>query len=397
MKKKFGLNEWLVLILFLACMTLGFWRAANKPLWIDENYSTKAVVMGASYVQMIFGDIFEGNKNPLFYFIQKVVTDLTAYTMPIEMGQVETLVWDLRSQIILRAAPVFFMSLSIVLIFYFFSRYYSLWTGLYSVLISLSSFMVFQYWAEARPYALWVFLTTVQSLLFIYLLDKKGSEKSKAWIGLIVTHFLMVFTVIFSMVQIAFVSLLLFIFYEKKLRKYILFTFIPVVIGLYYYSITMKLTFYFKEGPLALINASISKDRFFILFIFVFYFVCYLLSNSKKGYLYLKERVFTPSKIYMVYFLFTSLMLAAAGVVLFLFKLNAEASPEIPGFQVSNRYLIFLVPVGIIAVTMFSDYMVRMTKNFYVRFFIVVFLGVLLIFRFYRTFALVGIPFIEVR
>ena len=84
--------------------------------------------------------------------------DLTKYSIGERRADL-TYVADYKGQIILRINANLLMSLSIVLIFYFFVRYYSWGAGIYSLLLSLSSFMVWAHWVEARPYVLWFFLT----------------------------------------------------------------------------------------------------------------------------------------------------------------------------------------------------------------------------------------------
>ena len=194
-------------LIFLFCSGLGFYRAQHKPLWVDEIFSQIASV-NRSYVDILLcRRTAEGTVTPLFYLIQKVICDLSHYSLP---EQWETGHWDVadpRSQIILRLSSIFFMSLSIAVIFYFFTRFYSSLTGVYSFLVSLSSYMVWAYWAEARPYAHWVFFSTLQSLIFLMLSQGQG-ERRTLWNALIIVHFLLVLTVIFSLLQVAIVSFL---------------------------------------------------------------------------------------------------------------------------------------------------------------------------------------------
>ena len=116
-------------------------------MWNDEGYTQLFNVEKLSYQNMILGKVVEGNNSPLFYIIQKAISAMTNYSIPITYsqwgaGKKEITENALKSQIILRINPVLFMSLAITAIFYYFSKRYSIWSGFYSVLVALSSFMV---------------------------------------------------------------------------------------------------------------------------------------------------------------------------------------------------------------------------------------------------------------
>src|SRR5207244_2779711 len=127
---------------------------------------------------------------------------------------------DQWTQFLLRISPNFFMSLTLTLIFYFFSRYYSIGLGVYAFLVSISSWMVWMYWVEARPYAQWFFLTTVQLLIFIRLL-KEEKDNGRLWNMLLAVNIILSLTIMFSAAQILVVSsaLMLFIKNRKWVRE----------------------------------------------------------------------------------------------------------------------------------------------------------------------------------
>ena len=145
----------------------------------------------------------------------------------------------------MRINPIIFMSLSIVMIFYFFNRNYSLLAGIYSLFISMSSFMVWFYWAEARPYALWVFLTTCQSLILLSLINEE-SFNARLWRLLTFVHILFCFTIIFGIIQIAATTVLLWLFYERRWKKYIGLFLLPLVVSVLYYITSPTFFFQFK-------------------------------------------------------------------------------------------------------------------------------------------------------
>jgi len=199
---------------FIICLAIGFWLAARKPLWNDEIYTQTNSIEKFSYKGIILMKFEEGNISPLFYLTQKFICDLFQYRFPI-IWKGEWYIADLKSQIIMRVGPNIFMSLAITLIFYYFFKNGSLLLGLYSLVGSLSTFMVLAYWVEARPYALWFFLTTWQLLIFMSILKQRESQ-DMLWKTFVVVNILLAFTVVFSAWQTAVLSGLLWAYKEKN-------------------------------------------------------------------------------------------------------------------------------------------------------------------------------------
>jgi len=201
----------LSLLLFFVCFRFGLILAESKPIWNDEFYSQLANVQGLSYGKMMAGQVNEGNNAPLFYLIQKVICDIASYQAPEAWVKGDWGYSDYYSRILLRVSPVFFMSLAAVFIFYYFSRVYSIFTF-------SSSYLVWVHWAEARPYSLWFFLTTVQSLVFLHIVQNKDM-RPKIWAALIVIHLCLSLTVSLGVAQIFVASSLLWIFVEKNNKR----------------------------------------------------------------------------------------------------------------------------------------------------------------------------------
>jgi len=360
-------------LLFLGCFRFGLLRAEHKDLWNDEIYSQISSVKGQSYSSLFLGRVGEGNTCPLFYSIQKVICDIGQYKTPD--------LWHHQNafdRLILRLNPVFFMSGAIACIFFYFSRFYSLWAGLYSLFIALSSFMVWEHWVEARPYSLWIFLTTLQSLYFLYLVRCEKISR-RAWSGLTIVHFLLSLTIVFSVAQIAIVSGLLWVMKERHWKKYILTALIPSAIAIFYYTQAPKYQFYFDLTPEQLIRDCFSRDRFYILFIFIFFlggrYVARKTGISKSF----------PDKIILqgaACFSLTALMLLAAFCVLAILKLT---STPMQGFPISSRYFVYLTPVSIISTTLLSMTVFRsLAGNRWVQTLILGGMGYLIIHRFFK-------------
>lgn len=155
-------------IIFILGLGLGIFFALHKPLWNDELYTQILTIQPHSYKDILSSHFTEGNNNPLFYLLQKFNGDLWHFYYP---HPFHPWMYELSPQalLILRIPSIFYIALSIALIFYFFIQYFSKWTALYSLLICLSTPSLIVFWVDARPYALWFLLTTIQLLVFLRL------------------------------------------------------------------------------------------------------------------------------------------------------------------------------------------------------------------------------------
>ncbi len=362
-------------LLLAVSLSIGFHLARYKPLWNDEIYS-QIMLVDRSYGQLIGFKIAEGNITPLFYVIQKALCDVFERRPMIEWRQI----WDAAdpySEIFLRIQPVLFMSLSAVAIFYFFTRFYGWALGVYSQVIFFSSYMVWAYFAEARPYALWVFLTTLQSLLFLRLFDSEKVDP-RAWRRLSVVNVLLSLTVVLSAAQTWICSLLLFWWKERNWKAYLWMTLLPTAIAVIYGIFSPKYAVWFNLDPDQIIRDSFPRERFYIVFIFVF-FLLIDAALAKKQW----PRLYPDGAVRkgIPYLVLTALAVLVAIAMLVVLK--HEANPEHAGFPVVSRYFIFLAPVGVIATTLFSWHIVRATRFLWLRF---LFAGGLSYFVFLRIF-----------
>ncbi len=372
------------LLLALLFLT-GFLLARQKPLWNDEIYSQSAI-SSLSYRQLVFFQIPEGNICPLFYVLQKFLCDAVHYTMP-DLWQTESqeTTRDRYSEILLRLSPVFFMSLAMASIFYYFSRFYGWLAGIYSLFLCLSSYMVWEYYAEARPYALWIFLTTLQALFFLFIVREKKFSSS-SWNALTLIHILLSLTIVFSVWQILAVTLLLWIWVDRDWKKCTGLMLVPVVIGLIYFVHSPHYPYWFDLNPGQMIRECFSRDRLYILLIYGFFL-----------FLYGVQRKFSRLKIFAdrslveaaPYFCLTVLMLAGAFLIMLKFKLQENFQQE--GFPVSSRHFIFLTPVGIISTALFSIHLVKgLWKQKWILLPLAVYIGYLVATRFIKN-----IPYLE--
>ncbi len=326
----------LSVVIFLLALGTGFWIAGHKPLWNDEIFTTVSSVHHQSFWAMIQGHIPEGGNAPLFYILQKAVIAVTGYQVhpPWIAGDWGTK--DPTGQWVLRIIPVVSMSLSIALLFHFFAVYYSRLSAFLSVFIYLSSYMLWVYWAEARPYALFVLLTTMQLLLLVKRIVLKD-ERPDVLRGLCLVHVLLALTSILSFGQILAAGVVLWGSSLKDRRWHAGLLMVPLLIIAYYYSQAPRFAFYFDLTPEQLIRDNISRDRFYILGGFV------------AAYLWLKQQKESLARL-GPYLLFLAGVMTTTALVMGAFVLSSKAKGE--GFPISSRYFIYLMPVGVMAVTM---------------------------------------------
>jgi len=225
-------NLGLSLILLVTLLWVGFHLSERKVLWIDEAYTQKYTIDSRSYLDILTLKLPEGNRSPLFYIFQKITADLNSFKIGLTTTKGLSFFHDQRTQIIMRIPSNIYMSLGLVIIFYFFTWQFSLGTGLYALSLGLAAPMVWMYWVEARPYSLWFLLTTVQLCLTYLAIGPKGPSKMLIRRLLFLTHVLLSLTTIGAVVQITIVSAMLWWqgFYKKQ-WLWIL----PIGITLFYY------------------------------------------------------------------------------------------------------------------------------------------------------------------
>jgi len=367
------------LILFFLLFFLGTKLSQQKPLWNDELYSQNYVVEHLSVLRVLKGEIPEGNNSPFFYLLQKAVCRVLHFQLPFEWKG-EWNVIEPKTQLVLRLVPNFFMVSGIVIIFYFFSRFYSFGIGFYSLALSLSSAMVWAYWVEARPYALWFFLTTCQCLLYLHL-TRDDRKNETGWPWLTITNLLLSLTSAFGMVQVTVISCLLWARGYRNLSKYFLALLVPLVVGLFYYVVSPKYNFFVRPDFMSFVYLNIPVERIGIVFVYGFV----LLWGWRKGFhleSFLSREALKPG----ISFFFLTTIMVIFSVVFTLF-LKMKIVPNKETFDVSSRYFLYLTPVGIIAMTLFSDQIIKIFKRSpWLLMNLIILLGGLLVTRFLRFF-----------
>jgi len=99
-----------VLIMLLV---IGYSLSERKLLWNDELYSQNTAIDAEPYAGLLSLNFPDGNKNPLFYVVQKAVCGIFSYHMPAIYSKELNRTRDIPSQAILRIPSNVYMSLAL--------------------------------------------------------------------------------------------------------------------------------------------------------------------------------------------------------------------------------------------------------------------------------------------
>ena len=346
--------------LFFALFYFGFLLSQHKLLWIDECYTQHVSVDKPSYADILTLHFGDGNKCPLFYILQKINCNIFSFQYPVGTAENNHDVTDVRSQIIIRIPANFYMSLALAAFFYYFTRFFSLFTAIYALAVTLVSPLIMSYWVEARPYSLWFLLTTAQLLFFCSTVITPRIKVNKF---IYLTHALLVLTTPGSILQVFIISLMLLLKKGYKKWQVIFSWFLPMSLFLIYYFLVPE--YRIKTFDLfACLYDAVLPER---LMIYVFYaLTAWMLSPKRKETF--ANAFFLP--IFLLFFI-------SGCFVLFmhLFTNNFQ-------FGFFSRYLIYLVPADTLMLTFASyDLWHWSRKNIWVCVNLSIFLGGLLITR----------------
>src|SRR5437870_3872485 len=107
--------------LFCVCLFLGRELSAAKPLWNDELYTQKYTIESSSWLCILEGKTVEGSNAPLYYLLQKGIESAMQYHLPFSWHDFsDGRINHLPSQALLRASSDIFISISVVLIVWYF-------------------------------------------------------------------------------------------------------------------------------------------------------------------------------------------------------------------------------------------------------------------------------------
>jgi len=345
---------------FVILLVTGFLLSERKLLWTDELYTQQAVIDTRSYSDILTSRTPEGNKNPLFYVMQKVVSNIYSYHMPVYFSGDFYRTRDIPSQVIMRIPSNIYMSLALALLFYFFTRFFSILAAVYALSVALVSPMVWMYWAEARPYPLWFLLTTVQLVL---LCCPFIAPKIKTTNKLFLTHIFLALTASASIFQISIAVLVLWRRGGVSIKKLALIWALPMgIAGAYYFiSKVFKIKTYMFFPNLF---DGVMPERLFVYVVYAL--IAWVLPEKYKRSS--NNTFFLP-----IFFLFFT-------SVCFLLSMNLYTKNSDFGFF--SRYLIYLAPADIMMFSLASVDLRRWSRqNFWICLNVSIFLGGLVIVR----------------
>lgn len=348
--------------MLLVC--IGIWYAAHRSDLADEGNSVQAV-QESSYVDILMGKVkYQANSFPLFFLMFKPWVQNVDYHL-----------WnrDGSYYIVCRLLSVFSVSFMISLIFYYMSNQFSLGWGMYSLFVSLTTFSIWNFFAIARPYPIWIVITGIQGLLIFHLL-RKGYEK-KVWIGLGCVHIALAMTHPFIIFYLATVSGALWLFVQKNWKKYLIMTFLPLAVWAFYaYQFEPNYRygkFIFSQPSYDVVFANFSKERIIILFI-VFISCLFLNQKSKfKNNQLIDQKLLKDGRANII--LGAAMLLAVSIIIIFLKLRKGDPSPQdTPMFAL--HYITFLTAIGIITMTYGSYFLIHFFKNKAVRVLVIIML-----------------------
>ena len=322
-------------ILLLVLMGTGLTLAQNRPLENDEVYSQKTGVQGLSFLGIFQGKVGEGNNSPLFYTAQKIFCGLSGFRLD-EHWQSREEICGPNAQMMLRVLPCLYMSLALCLIFYFFARNDNLWIGTLALLLALTSPMIWLYWAWARPYGLWVLLTTAQILLYLDI-SKQPGPSPRALRALGIVHVLLSITALFGMVQAVIAAVLI----RKRVFWLVA---LPLMLGLFYALRAPRFPFFIAHPAAYLIYDNFAVERL------VFIGICAAWMAKRLAGLFK----------YLIIFLAIPLLVIGYYTI--------KNAPGTHAFLISPGYFIFLTPLSVIAVMLLWKNMWDNTSNPWMRF-----------------------------
>ncbi len=299
------------LLIFLTAIAIGSQLSLRKPLWGDETYSWRQSVKNTSYGALFLGKVGEGNNAPLYYVLAKISHD----------------VWHIeeRDIVAMRMVSIVSTALLFALLFVVFALWGGWGMGLFALAVGLSTPGIWYFWAEARPYALWMLGTFIQCAAVLNLLKHKDQPGG---IVLGANLFLALIT------PTGFVQSLLMMAWLWILRvsnwKFLVKAFgLPILIGVYYLSQSPRYHFWYEGDFLKSIMEHWPLERLCFWLIAAISFP--LVGRAREG-------GFIPVIGGYTFSLF-AVMLAVLGYYFF--------QPH-EGFVVTQRYFVFLSVCGIV-------------------------------------------------
>ncbi len=321
------------LLVFLALFYAGLKIAQTRGLWNDEIFTQLQSIQTKSYLTILNGQIPEGNNFPLFYLTQKLITERSHFQLS-NAWQGQGFGYDAQGQKIMRFQGNAWMSLALAIVFGFFSYYFSYRWGLYTLSLFLTSSLVWVYWAEARPYGVWIALTAIQSLVILRMTWQERIS-TKWWLILALVQTLLSLTAVIGVVQ-SIIATSVIVFLKRSDKRILFYQLIHlVVIGWFYHSRALHFETWFDRSPIDIFFMVTPKFQFIIPILLVGFLIYSVIVKKNREELLKNLRG-------LEFNIFAGVILISGLMLMNMFILKDQGGPK--GFTVSPRYFVFLLP-----------------------------------------------------
>jgi hypothetical protein len=315
-------------VLFISFFALGTFLSFHKPLWNDEIHTAKEGIQKLSYLEILQGKLTgEANNFPLYYLYQKSFMDVLHYKLS-QPWEGEHFLHDEKGQVILRIPSNLIIALSLTILFMFFLNSGNLFSAVISLLLTLSSYMTWAYWPEARPYALWYGLSLLHGLLLLVVFHKDTPKNIAA---LTIIHWLLGLTSFVSITQILLANILLF-WKRRSIRQFLILS-SPLPVMFFYTSIGLSIAPRLTISIFPLITTTVPLEWMLIL--------------TATAFLALEHKKKIETSVLFFRVFFFGIFCSMLGIIL----LALIKNPPPPAPVLYYRHFIFVTPYAILATT----------------------------------------------
>ena len=245
-----------------------------------------------------------------------------------------------------------------LLLFLYFSFRFNIFFGFFSLLTAFSSPALWLYWAEARPYGLWVLLTALQMILFLEILNEKKNTDRK-WLCLSGVNIFLSLNCILSFFQIAIVCAMLLL-KERRWHRYVFAFAVPMLFIYFYQPHAPSSDFVFIITVSQIVFSIVPLNQLFILLFYPVLLRIYSLHNQKLIPKIYHEAIVTVSPF------LSAIFQMFITKIIFLTVLHTHATGR--GQFVLQRHVLFLIPVTVIGISYISGLLWKILKpHFWLR------------------------------
>lgn len=324
-------------VIFFGMLLAGVHISRGKPMWDDELFSLECSIEARTYAQILKAPFWststEGNSSPVFYLFQKAWNS----TLGLEAPRCPPKLLPIQNQSAatwMRLPHILALSLAVAM--------GVVWIGVRAgwggaLLLFGFSLGTSQYWlflAEMRPYAVWVLLSTAQTI-FLFEALEKGITRRLFW-ALMATHVGLAFTVSLSIVQI-FAALLVAALLFPRDRWRGIGACIPALLVCVTYALWREdYRYWIPPAPLNLLFANLAKSKAVLLVALL----------GLTGHQLWRTSTRADGEVLVRNVLFLVLLVGGMTSVLAWFWIENRHNSTEGSFELPSRYFLALAPVA---------------------------------------------------